>query len=86
MASVTTASVPGGQWFGSDGSTHPLEVLRDCELTEEFSVLLSQSFTSRLRIYTDEKIITVNAGKHEYSYQQMKYYKLSDDIEYTQSF
>lgn len=38
----------------SDGwgqSTHPLDMLSDCEPMEEFSALLSQSFTSRQRIY-----------------------------------
>lgn len=38
----------------SDGwgqSTHPLDTLSDCEPMEELSALLSQSFTSRQRIY-----------------------------------
>lgn len=43
---------------GSGRGTHPLDVLSDCEPIEEFSALLSQSFTSRQRIYTGgEKMI-----------------------------
>lgn len=49
-------------------STHPLEVPSDTVLTEELNFLLSQSLTSRLRIYTHtqqhETISTVKAGKH----------------------
>lgn len=36
-------------------STHPLEVPSDAELIEELSFLLSQSLTSRLRIYAEIK-------------------------------
>lgn len=43
------------------GSTHPLDVLSDCEPMEEFSALLSQSFTSWQRIYTGEKKNTSTA-------------------------
>lgn len=44
---VSAISSDGRGW-----STHPLDVLSEIEPTEEFSALLSQSFTSRQRICT----------------------------------
>lgn len=61
-------------------STHPLEVPSDAELIEELSFLLSQSLTSRLRIYAKSKTclglrITFQKYKHSCGLFVFKIYK-----------